>query len=228
MKSIILISLLCLSLCASHLRTSTPEYDSLVFAIQWPNGVCASKSSICQEKMSRMKPNTMSLHGLWPSLKSGKMLPTCNTGAEIPVVNDGTEVFKQMEVTWPSFMKTDEEFWTHEYKQHGFCYVNENHLSGYKDYFAKTLEFFDAQQFETMMTRIFPNATGEVETTYKELKAKIDKAYPGLIYRISCKGSKGHLQLTEFYLYYDLEFKPSQVKFSQNCPTNKKFYVKFE
>ena len=46
-----------------------------------------------------MKPNTMSLHGLWPSLKSGKMLPTCNTGAEIPVVNDGTEVFKQMEVT---------------------------------------------------------------------------------------------------------------------------------
>ena len=63
MKSIILISLLCLSLCASHLRTSTPEYDSLVLAIQWPNGVCASKSSICQEKMSRMKPNTMSLHG---------------------------------------------------------------------------------------------------------------------------------------------------------------------
>ena len=224
--SLILLSLVAFSLC--NLRTSTPEYDSLVLAIQWPNGVCAKQTSVCKQKLAKMKPNTMSLHGLWPSLKSGKMLPACNSGKTIYVENDGTPVFKRMEVTWPSFMKTDEEFWTHEYNKHGFCYVNENHLSGYKEYFQKTLDFFDEQQFETMMTRLFPNSTGEVATTFQELKKKIDKAYPGLIYRMSCKGSKGHLYLTEFYLYYDLDFKPSQVKFSQNCPTNKKFYIKFE
>ena len=65
-------------------------------------------------------------------LKVGKCYPhaTQGTGAEIPVVNDGTEIFKRMEVTWPSFMKSDEDFWTHEYNKHGFCYVKENHFSG--------------------------------------------------------------------------------------------------
>ena len=145
MRASLILSLLAFSLC--NLRTSTPEYDSLVLAIQWPNGVCAKQTSICKEKLAKMKPNTMSLHGLWPSLKSGKMLPACNTGKTINVENDGTPIFQRMEVTWPSFMKSDEEFWTHEYNKHGFCYVNENHLSGYKDYFQKTLDFFDEQRY---------------------------------------------------------------------------------
>ena len=228
MRSAIFITLLALAFSSKFNYGSTPDYDSLVLAVQWPNGVCASQSAICKEKLARMPKNTMSLHGLWPSLKSGKMLPQCNTGKEIPVKNDGSALFKRMEITWPSFMKTDEEFWTHEYNKHGYCYVEENHLSGYKDYFQETLDFFDKAGFETMMQNLFPDASGEVETTLNELKAKIDKAYPGLVYKMNCKGKKNHSVLTEFYFYFDKEFNPTNVKFSQGCSTTKKIYIKFE
>lgn len=228
MRSVIFIALLVFAFSAQTEYEATPEYDSLVLAVQWPNGVCASQSSICKEKLAKMPKNTMSLHGLWPSLKSGKMLPQCNTGKEIPVKNDGSDVFKRMEITWPSFMKADEEFWTHEYNKHGYCYVAENHLSGYKDYFQATLDFFDKNNFETMMQTLYPGATGEIETTFKELKSKIDKAYPGFIYKMNCKGKKNHAVLTEFYFYFDKEFNPSDVKFSQGCSSKQKIYIKFE
>lgn len=53
--SLILLYLVSFSLC--NLRTSTPEYDSLVLAIQWPNGVCAKQTSTCKQKLAKMKPN---------------------------------------------------------------------------------------------------------------------------------------------------------------------------
>ena len=86
--------LLSLTYC-SHLRSlaSTPDYDSLVLAVQWPSGLCASETSICTEKLAKMKKNTMTIHGLWPSLKSGKMLAQCNSGTTIDVENDGSEIF---------------------------------------------------------------------------------------------------------------------------------------
>ena len=62
--SLILLSLVAFSLC--NLRTSTPEYDSLVLAIQWPNGVCAKQTSVCKQKLAKMKPNPLTVYPISP------------------------------------------------------------------------------------------------------------------------------------------------------------------
>ena len=231
MKITLAFLLLSLTYC-SHLRSlaSTPDYNSFVLAVQWPSGLCASETSICKEKLAKMKKNTMSIHGLWPSLKSGKMLPQCNSGTTIDVENDGSAIFEQMETVWPSFMKTDENFWTHEYNKHGYCYVNENNLSGYKDYFEHTINFFYEYGFEDMIKKAYGDRSGEaVQTTLSELQEKIELYYPGSVFKAICKGSKNKTYLTEMYFYFDLNFKPTnKVKFSGGCSKTKKFYINFK
>ena len=80
----------------------------------------------------------MSIHGLWPSLKSGASMSECNTGTQLSVTNDGSSLITKMKKYWPSLTGSDTTFWSHEYTKHGYCYKMGD--SSYKSYSQKALD----------------------------------------------------------------------------------------
>ena len=91
MKSLIFLSFL---VCAFtfNLRQTKQNFDSYVMAVQWPNGYCSAKN--CGGRDSVVPRNAMTIHGLWPSLKSGTYLKECTSG--ITITDNGSSLFQQM------------------------------------------------------------------------------------------------------------------------------------
>jgi ribonuclease I len=103
-----------------------------------------NKKSLCLENFKNIEKFHLSIHGLWPGLSSGQMLEECNNGAQIEVVNDGSDTFKTLEKIWPSLSGSNEDFWTHEYNKHGYCYNKrfQFDVENYKIFFDKTVELY--------------------------------------------------------------------------------------
>ena len=91
MKAIILL-LAIVSAFSFNLRQTKQNYDSYVMAVQWPNGYCEAKN--CGGKDSVVPANTMTIHGLWPSLKSGNRLKECTSGVKIK--DDSSSLFSSV------------------------------------------------------------------------------------------------------------------------------------
>ena len=60
---------------------------------------------IVAEVRHHVYKNTMIIHGLWPSLKSGKSLSDCTSG--VTIKDDGSSLFTNMKQYWPSFSATN-------------------------------------------------------------------------------------------------------------------------
>ena len=138
MKYLLLLTLL-ISITSFNLRASKQNYDSYVFALQWSNGICNVKS--CGGRNSVIEKNTLTIHGLWPSLKSGKFLDTCTSGVKI--VDNGNVFFLRLRKYWPSLEGTNAKFWDHEYNKHGYCMVQEYDWDGYDEYFDFVIDLFE-------------------------------------------------------------------------------------
>ena len=158
MKSILLLVLL-ISANAFNLRRTKQSYDSYVMAVQWSNGYCLANS--CGKKADHVNKNGMTIHGLWPSLKSGKMLNPCTTG--VTITDDGSELFTKMRQYWPSFAKSNEEFWEHEYNKHGYCMVEEYGWDDYEEYFNFVIDLH-LKTYEKLIINAFPNSSDTTTT----------------------------------------------------------------
>ena len=113
MKNYLLL-ILFISVYTFNLRQTKQDYDSYVMAVQWSNGYCQVNN--CGSKADHVYKNKMTIHGLWPSLKSGKYLKECTSG--ITIVDDGSSLYKDMKQYWPTFSSnTNEYFWGHEYNK---------------------------------------------------------------------------------------------------------------
>ena len=214
MKAIIL--LLAISSAFSfNLRQTKQTYDSYVMAVQWPNGYCKKG---CGGKDSVVPKNCMSIHGLWPSLKSGAMLNQCTNG--VKVVDDGSSLFSNMKTYWPSFSKSNKDFWEHEYNKHGHCMVEEKGWSSYKDYFKYVIDYH-IRVYKTLMTRAFPGKTGESTVSYDDMVKNVRKVLPGAIINMKCTGG----YISEFYFYLEKNMNPSPgSKFVNSCKSGKLYF----
>ena len=212
---IILLPILLLSVYSFNLRQAKQEYDSYVMAVQWSNGYCQVNS--CGSKADHVYKNKMTIHGLWPSLKSGKYLSQCTNGVKI--VDDGSSLFTDMKQYWPSFAKANEEFWEHEYNKHGFCMVEEKGWSGYQDYFSFTLDLHKAT-YNDLITNAFPSYSGTTVTfTYDEFKVAIQKIIPNATFKMNCKSN--YVYEFYFYLEKDVVTPSTTSRFSNTCKSAK-------
>ena len=211
MKSFILL-LLFLSIFSFNLRHTKQDYDSYVLAVQWSNGYCLANN--CGNKADHVYKNTMTIHGLWPSLKSGKYLDDCTTG--VTIVDDGSSLFKDMKQYWPSFSttNTNEYFWGHEYNKHGYCMVEEYGWDGYEDYFEYVISLF-LKTYKDLITKAFPNySSTTITVTYDQMKAAIQKVIPNATIKMNCKSK----YIYEIYFYLEKNFTPStSSRFSNTC-----------
>ena len=95
----------------------------------------------CYEKLKVATENTFTLHGLWPGLMNGKMIPECTGGVKIDP--NSSPVYQVMNHVWPSLTNSNEEFWEHEYNKHGYCYAVHTKTSNDPTrFFQKTLDLF--------------------------------------------------------------------------------------
>ena len=209
MKTIIF-ALLLISIYSFNLRHAKQMYDSYVMAVQWSNGYC--KANNCGSKADIVEKNTMTIHGLWPSLKNGKRLKQCTNGVRIR--DDGSELFKRMKKYWPSFAKTNEDFWEHEYNKHGYCMVQEYNWDGYYKYFDFTINLH-LEYYKDLIIKAFPDVQNKsISVSYQEMKKKLQAIIPDATFLMNCKSG----YLSEFYFYLNKDYTPStKSKFANKC-----------
>ena len=187
--------ILLISAYSFNLRQTKQEYDSYVMAVQWSNGYC--KVSSCGSKADHVYKNKLTIHGLWPSLKSGKYLSDCTSG--VTIVDDGSSLFTDMKQYWPSFSNSNEYFWGHEYNKHGYCMVEEKGWSGYTDYFSYVIDLHK-RTFNDLLTNAFPDYSDTTITiSYNEMKSAIQSVIPNATFKMNCKSK----YVTEFYFYLE-------------------------
>ena len=214
MRSLLLL-ILFISAYSFNLRQTKQEYDSYVMAVQWSNGYC--KVSSCGSKADHVYKNKLTIHGLWPSLKSGKYLSDCTSGVKI--VDDGSSLFTDMKQYWPSFSNSNEYFWVHEYNKHGYCMVEEKGWSGYTDYFSYVIDLHK-RTFNDLLTNAFPDYSDTTITiSYNEMKSAIQSVIPNATFKMNCKSK----YVTEFYFYLekDTTTPSTNSKFSNTCSSAK-------
>ena len=218
MKSFLLLILL-ISVFSFNLRRAKQDYDSYVMAVQWSNGYC--KVNSCGNKADHVYKNKMTIHGLWPSLKSGKYLNQCTNG--VSIVDDGSPLFVEMRQYWPSFAKSNEDFWEHEYNKHGYCMVETKRWEGYGDYFSFVIDLHKST-YNDLITKAFPQYSDTIPTlSYTEIKAAIQQIIPNATFKLNCKSK--YLTEFQFYLEKDAVTPSTKSKFSNSCK-NVKFIFK--
>ncbi len=213
MKAFILYTLLT-SILSFNLRQTKQNYDSYVLALQWPNGYC--KTNNCGNKANHVDKNILTIHGLWPSLKTGKSLNDCTSG--IIIKEKDNQLFKDLNKYWSSFSKTNINFWQHEYNKHGFCMVEEKGWSGYEQYFKFVLSLY-FKNYKDLIIKAFPNKREKIIiVTYDEMKKKIQSIIPKANFKMNCKSQF----IYEFYFYLEKDFTPSKnSRFSNTCSSGK-------
>ena len=214
MKEYILI-LLFISAFSFNLRSAKQNYDSYVMAVQWPNGYCSAKS--CGSKADNVPKNAMTIHGLWPSLKSGTYLDDCTSGVEI--VDDGSSLFTEMKTYWPTLSSnTNEYFWGHEYNKHGFCMVEEYGWAGYEQYFQFVIDLHK-KTYKDLIKSAFPSYSSQTVTVaYADFVSAVQKVIPNATINMKCSGG----YISEFYFYLEKDYTPStNSKFSNSCKSGK-------
>lgn len=231
MKTIILLATIALTTlgvyyfhtAGAHLRgtNAVPDYDMYVLAVQWGKTLCISGGSSCETRLKNIPANHMSVHGLWPSLKSGARLADCNTGAEISIVDDGSATFQTARKYWPSLTGANEQFWNHEYNKHGYCYSNKIKDFDYKKYFAKTLDIFQSKKINTLILNTFGSQSGEYTVSLSTLNSKLQSALGGKVYSLVCKNISGKQYLQEIRISLDLNFNYITSSLSSSCSSKK-------
>ena len=193
-----------------NLRHTKQNFDSYVMAVQWSNGYCLANS--CGSKADHVYKNTMTIHGLWPSLKSGKYLDECTSG--VSVEDDGSALFLNMRQYWPSFSNTNKYFWEHEYNKHGYCMVEEYDWDGYEEYFEFVINLY-LKTYKNIITKAFPSYSNTTVTvTYDQMVTAIQKVIPNATFKMICKSK----YIYEIYFYLEKNFTPSTNSiFSNTC-----------
>ena len=196
-----------------NLRMAKESYDSYVFALQWGN--CYCRVNNCESQLNNIENNIMTIHGLWPSLKSGKLLKSCTQGVEIE--EKDTELFRNLNKYWPSFRGPATDFWEHEYNKHGYCMVQEKGWDGYEDFFEFVINLY-LKDYKYLLKKAFGEERKLYTLTYQEITNAIQKVMPKAVFKMNCQSG----MITEFQFFLEKDFTPSKNSvFVNNCQSGK-------
>lgn len=177
--------------------TGTPgEFDYYVFVRQWGNTLCEDVSC------SRKPKCDFTIHGLWPNYYKG--YPEECTREEFDE-DQIDSLIPQLEIVWPSYMGSNEAFWTHEWEKHGTC----TGKSQYK-YFRNVLRLEDSYDLLDTFGKydIVPSASSyATDKLYAALSTEF-QAHPYLHFDGDCN-------LEEVWLCFDTKLK------IMDCPLGK-------
>ena len=222
----------------SEQKEDWSEYDSYIFSIIWPPSLCYNKMSgkdECFDRISELNDNfSFIIHGLWPAYKNGSNIESCNNDKDKYVLVNFNETYtKELSELWPGIYASEEEFWSHEYNKHGYCYVQrigKNPKNKYEYYFEKNVELLN--NYRLLMEDILPNTPmGLHNVTKTKFKLFLSKSQLGLnpsTYSLICQrnDSKKTDILTEIRFNYDINFNllSKNNNLNDSCPDNFQIY----
>ena len=207
---------------------AVPTYDAYVLAVQWGKTMCVSGGSSCEKKLSNIPKNHMSIHGLWPGMKSGARIAECNQGAEISIVDDGSATFLEARKYWPSLNNNaNTVFWGHEYNKHGYCYSNRIKDFDYKKYFQRTIDLLKEKHINTLILDTFGEQSGEYKVSFKDLKNKIKNKLGGDYFSVVCKTISKKQYLQEIRISFDDNFNYIKTSSGGSCNTGKDVIISY-
>ena len=204
-------------------------YDFYVFSTQWAMTYCEGKDNSCKSKLAPIPKHHLTLHGLWPSLTTGKQIPVCNKGT-IPIIDDGSETFLEMRKFWPSLDEDNKSFWEHEYNKHGYCYMK--HIGADVNqptiYFAKALELLKSLKINTLIIDTFGDKDGPINFNFGEFRKKLEEKLGGAYFVATCKGVNGKKYLNEIRFKLDMDLKLTEKgNINGACSDKSEIYVDY-
>lgn len=218
------------------------DYDFYVYSIGWSDTYCRThpSSDICYQHLNALShKNILRIHGLWPSMRNGKLLPTCNTKTQIQINPTESEPFTTMSDVWASMgLSGNTGFWAHEYNKHGYCYNQRNgvDVNDYDVFFQKALDIYNKENFIDIAPKVIEGKEStivgdEERTTFtiQELTDKITKIQGTRYFEFEClKKGKDQL-LSEVRFYFDLNFnRINNLKYHSTCDDSSPLVVYFE
>ena len=185
--------------------------------------MCKLYGKRCYDKLKTKENNRFVIHGLWPSYKSGIIPQVCNLDLDIEVVDDGSEYFSNLKKYWYGLNLDDQQFFKHEYNNHGFCYNKkiEEDVNSYKIFLDKTMEIYNNNQFVNLFNYIYEGFLPRVQKVNKTyLKQKLHESnYTDSSYFLTCSEIENEFYLEEIRFKLDLDFNFITDGYSNdNCP----------
>ncbi|KAI8821292.1 ribonuclease T2-like protein [Fimicolochytrium jonesii] len=197
----------------------------IVFAQQWLQGYCATKS--CQIDNV---PQDWTVHGGWPNTCAGGQTNGCAGPTYDDITNTlsavDSDLVDQMNQHWVSYTGDNNVFWAHEWEKHGRCFTPaaKKCFPGFEDgqdldkYFSYVLGL--RNQFPIGAALENANITPGGSYTKTQFRNALTAAYPGLKLQLICVGG----YISEIYIA--LYATPNGAKAgaplkgaSDNCPT---------
>lgn len=207
----------------------TPDYDMYVMTIQWGKTFCISQATC--DRLGRVESNTLTIHGLWPSLKNKQRISVCHTGDKIHVKDDGSNIFNDLRKDWVTLKDSDhdDDFWTYEYNKHGYCYSYKYNQASPIPYFQKALDLYSSFSLARLIKDTLNVLPGQT-VGYKpdELTSKFAARLGGDFFDLHCFFHDHKQYLLEIRLYLDLSFQ-RMVGFqeSQNCHRDQDILIEY-
>lgn len=176
--------------------------------------------------------NALTLHGLWPQYMDGRdMGKNCNTGEQIKIVDEESQLFEEMKSVWLSFFKSDEEFWTHEYNKHGYCYMSKYQKTDYRDFFKMVIDVYTKFNLETLINKALGDKSGEIKLDLVKFSDTISEVTNGFTYTLKCREFSGKQYLMEIRFNFGLDLKPIKspyrVDSMGDCKKDSSLYLSF-
>ena len=213
------------------------QYDSYIFSIIWPPSSCYSNNldnEFCFNTTKTLNKNDyFTIHGLWPTYKSGKYPEICNKNEEIKINFEEDDYKKTLSSYWPELHSSEINLWNQEYNKQGYCYIQKigkNPKKDYKLYFDKAMEIHD--EYGLLMEEILPNLPKGLynisKTKFKKILLESSQHLDPSTYSLICVKNESNKTdiLNEIRFNYNLNFTRKNNNIStENCP--EKFQIFF-
>ena len=205
------------------------KFEFYVLTALWNPSSCRQRGKECYKKVKEKELNILMMHGLWPSYNSGRIPQWCNINEDIQIKDFPEELKNNMTNYWIGTYRTNEDFWTHEYNRHGYCYnqrINQS-VTDYSFYFQKSIDLYNYYNVKNLLNELFPGIfPGDRKLNKTYIDEKLDQMFGKGTYALTCIKYEDKYYLNEMRLKLDLEFNlTSKGRTTSNCP--EEIYAEF-
>ncbi|GMI85954.1 hypothetical protein HRI_002264700 [Hibiscus trionum] len=194
------------------------DFSMYKLSLAWPSSVCIPRSR-CKSPI----PAVFTIHGLWPSFRNGRGVPPYNPISNKCSVNPTSPaniltplqpIMTDLRRMWPNLYvgQSDEDFWKHEWSNHGMCSDYSQNPLGY---FSETLRLAKLSRYNPLQVLgVAPsnNISRQIDTLIENVRRNV-----GFLPEIACIKPPGTNQLYLKEVRFCLK-RGTPVSVLQNCP----------
>ncbi|XP_047019565.1 ribonuclease Oy-like [Helicoverpa zea] len=181
------------------------DWDFLMFTQQWPSSMCKvwTHKKPHHHCVFPKKPDSWTIHGIWPTKKGTKGPFNCNN-TWLFDVEQIRPIENELEEAWTNIEKETALYnlWAHEWNKHGTCAASLEALNSQLKYFSKGIELLNKYHMNDMLSaaNILPsNTTGlNAQDINKAIASKL-----GIRPFIACEFEDGIQYLMELRICFD-------------------------